>query len=1085
MSFMTIVESEAKMQAASILSQSVSLCLERKYLEKIAEEPTSFALKCIPSTSAKPVTWISVNQVGKPLNDAIENSFTTIQKILFSCHLPKEMQLLFLVTGGLHGCKLYIGIRNIGEAEGKKSFVKNFNEFIKGSWLGLQTKILDSNNSDLEFLRENISNENLENVCALTGIPSIENGNKSLYPATIDRLISGMTKCKRWAYFVTADPIDTYDTENMLYQCRDINGKVESLKSFNISVGETSGTNESFTKTHTTGTSTSHSESETNTETNTIGESVSKKDFMSLAGITSIVGGGALTAAGLLFPPSLPLVLAGNFVTSLASSIVPTKTKSRSFSESKSHGVTDTETHSESDSDSHAVGTTESNSKTISQNVVNKHIEAIAEHLSQDSKRLMDGKANGLWKVGAYLLAEKSSDLKGAALQLRSILSGQNSVYESIRIHNITSLLDKTSEDGKSFRAISLGNFQSPKISVYASESEPFHHPLGTHYDELKSVLTTKELSYLVNFPLRSVPGIPVLECAEFGRTVSSYDVVEKSVPIRMGNIFNMHCEENMPVELDENHFSSHTFITGSTGSGKSNAIYHILNSLKKNGKHFLVVEPAKGEYKYVLGQNENDELHCDVHVYGTNPDLSLLLRINPFSFPHGNTDASKNIHILEHLDRLVEIFNVCWPMYAAMPAVLKEAIEKSYEDCGWNLVDSTNEYGENCYPNFTDIVRNIRDIIDRSDYDAENKGAYKGSLITRLKSLTNGINGLIFTDDEIDAKDLFDENVIVDLSRVGSVETKSLIMGLLVLKLQEYRMTSSCMNAPLKHVTVLEEAHNLLKHTSTNQSQDSGNLLGKSVEMLANSIAEMRTYGEGFIIADQAPALLDMSVIRNTNTKIILRLPDQGDRELVGLAANLNKDQITELAKLPCGVAAIYQNEWVEPVLCKISKFESVECYAKKDKKNYFDKVSYGKMKIRIATAAMTKQIYKKFDLTEDLKKINISSRSRTAVLEFLKSDRNAPDFYEMAPVMAELFSFTYSHMKLSFGACKNDYSTWIKNIVGFLKKDICSIEMDFQLRRDVIQSLIMQLIIFEKDDIELYSNIIDGLDADWGLNA
>ena len=132
----------------------------------------------------------------------------------------------------------------------------------------------------------------------------------------------------------------------------------------------------------------------------------------------------------------------------------------------------------------------------------------------------------------------------------------------------------------------------------------------------------------------------------------------------------------------------------------------------------------------------------------------------------------------------------------------------------------------------------------------------------------------------EIPGEEMFDESVIVDLSRVGSAETKSLIMGLLVLKLQEHRMTKGDMNAKLRHVTVLEEAHNLLKRTSTEQSQDSGNLLGKSVEMLSNSIAEMRTYGEGFVIADQAPGLLDMAAIRNTNTKIVLRTPEGNDRD-------------------------------------------------------------------------------------------------------------------------------------------------------------------------------------------------------------
>lgn len=98
-------------------------------------------------------------------------------------------------------------------------------------------------------------------------------------------------------------------------------------------------------------------------------------------------------------------------------------------------------------------------------------------------------------------------------------------------------------------------------------------------------------------------------------------------------------------------------------------------------------------------------------------------------------------------------------------------------------------------------------------------------------------------------------------------------------------------MNVPLSHVTVLEEAHNLLKRTSTEQSAEGANLIGKSVEMLTNAIAEMRTYGEGFVIADQSPGMLDMAVIRNTNTKIIMRLPEYSDRELVGRAIDMKKN--------------------------------------------------------------------------------------------------------------------------------------------------------------------------------------------------
>ncbi|MEG2699228.1 MAG: DUF87 domain-containing protein, partial [Ruthenibacterium sp.] len=361
-----------------------------------------------------------------------------------------------------------------------------------------------------------------------------------------------------------------------------------------------------------------------------------------------------------------------------------------------------------------------------------------------------------------------------------------------------------------------------------------------------------------------------------------------------------------------------HTFITGSTGAGKSTTIYSMLDKLMETNVNasnekikFMVIEPAKGEYKDRFGSYPN------VAVYGTNFKKTPLLKINPFSFPD-------DIHVLEHIDRLIEIFNVCWPMYAAMPAVLKDAIERSYVVAGWRLDASAckyaDTYGHKVYPTFADVLHQINAVMDESQYSSDSKGDYKGALCTRLKSLTNGLYGQMFAGEELPAEKLFDENVIVDLSRTGSSETKALIMGLLVMKMQEYRIANANGgNSPLKHVTVLEEAHNLLKRTSAEQNSDAPNLAGKSVELLANSIAEMRTYGEGFIIADQAPGLMDLSVIRNTNTKIILRLPDLADRELVGRAGSLNDAQILELSRLKTFVAAVYQNDWLEPVLCNI----------------------------------------------------------------------------------------------------------------------------------------------------------------------
>lgn len=622
----------------------------------------------------------------------------------------------------------------------------------------------------------------------------------------------------------------------------------------------------------------------------------------------------------------------------------------------------------------------------ITQNFANFEIIHALEVLKEQMKRYETGTALGMWDFAAYVLSDDFNVANNVAHAYLALTQGDESYMSDCAVNLWRNDTDADKDKAKEICKYLL-DLRHPQFGL---------NPKITDRDKTflvypsavtaTATLSGKELAYSLNFPRKSIAGLPVFECAEFGRNVSTFEKEdnESSSQIELGKIVHMHSVEAVKVNLSLNSLSSHTFISGSTGSGKSNTIYHILDSAREKGIHFLVIEPAKGEYKNVFGKDEN------VKVYGTNPMLTPLLRVNPFSFPN-------KIHILEHLDRLVEIFNVCWPMYAAMPAVLKSAVEKSYVDCGWDLMTSKNKYDDRLFPDFKDVARNIKTIIDSSEYDNENKGAYKGSLLTRLQSLTTGINGLIFSSDELSEYELFENNVIVDLSRVGASETKSLIMGMLVLKLQEFRMSRDIpMNANMRHITVLEEAHNLLRRTSIEQPTESSNILGKSVELIANAIAEMRTYGEGFIISDQAPGLMDMSVIRNTNTKIIMRLPDQGDRELVGKAANLNEDQITELAKLPRGVAAVYQNEWVQPVLCKVKKYDGdFSGYSFDDKTNTELIKRNDELSDSLLKCIMDKELFQlgdKEDLRE-LKSLVIRSRLDSLVkvdfLEYIEAEK------------------------------------------------------------------------------------------------
>ena len=694
----------------------------------------------------------------------------------------------------------------------------------------------------------------------------------------------------------------------------------------------------------------------------------------------------------------------------------------------------------------------------ITQTYTNYSIKHALELLEKQMARCEQGTALGLWDFAAYVLSEDVATASNVAHTYLALTQGEESFMSQASVNVWRGDLsdDQSAETIcdylKDLRHPIFG--LNPGIVEAAANVLPYPATVTA-----TTALTGKELARSLSFPRKAIAGLPVFECASFGRNVSTFDEREATDGIKLGSTFHMHRAEPMQVPLDKDSLAAHVFITGSTGAGKSNAVYRILGELEKKDVGFLVVEPAKGEYKDVFGTHE------DVRVYGTNPDYAPLLKLDPFSFPKG-------MHVLEHLDRLVEIFNVCWPMYAAMPAVLKNAIERSYEDCGWELATSRNLYGEGLYPTFADVARNVRVIIDSSEYDAENKGAYKGSLLTRLSSLSSGINGMVFSSKEISPCDLFDGKTIVDLSRVGSSETKSLLMGILVLKLQEHRMAQDIQhNAGLRHVTVLEEAHNLLKRTSTEQPVEGGNLLGKSVEMLSNAIAEMRTYGEGFIIVDQAPGLLDASVIRNTNTKIVLRLPDAGDRELVGGAEALTESQVTELARLPRGVAAVFQNDWIEAVLCKVDRFDApAEGYRyhpapEKDQHRSSQAITVI-AKILLSCEKVTDP--KRLAMIDVmLCELGLSASARVSVTRMLRNPTDEPRMANLGSIIGELFPDIRRQVAIAHRNSPFEPKDWTAAAMNAFMHEVGE-SVDTQLRRDIIQAVITDYLVNELNDMQ-----------------
>lgn len=834
---------------------------------------------------------------------------------------------IFLILDGHEShTDFYIGIQSNDDVRESKYVADTFVCSLKGQFPGISLtecskKPLEENAlSQAQLLLNRMNDASCISSCSC--IPAYKDADGTYTNQTfvqgIEKLALAM-KGKRYTAVILASNVAGEALSSVRMGYEQLYTQMSTVATQQIAYSTTESLANAFSRSsgYSDGVTDSHSEGKSHADS--VNEGISKKSGWAKAGsiiggALAAVGGVALMATGIGAPAGLALAavgVGGGLAAAGGAANQKTSVTGRvdTTSVNDNHSISHNETFQETNGKTATVGS----SKNFTITAHNKHVEEILKRIDAQLERLSIAEGTGVWASSAYFISydDRAAAETGAAIY-RSIMQGEKSGVETSAVNSWFVTESDENVDDKKVKLLtnSLTNFIHPTF-IFENSNLGQRIPVSS-----SSLISTSELAMQIGLPRKSVPGFPVLEHISLGKEVVRHkdeDDEENKVSqknLSLGCIYDQGVtQSNNNVKLDAQSLTKHVFITGSTGCGKSETVYKLIGEAKNAGASFLIIEPAKGEYKTVFG---------NVNVFGTNPKNTHLLRINPFRFP-------KEIHVLEHIDKLTEIFNVCWPMYAAMPAVLKKAMLKAYENSGWDLFNSENIYSENqdLFPSFSDLLLELERAIESSAYSEEVKGNYVGSLVTRIESLTNGINGEIFSVKELSDKTLFDENTIIDLSRVGSQETKALIMGIIIMRLSEYRMAcAKGVNSELKHITVLEEAHNILKKTSTEQSMEGSNVMGKSVEMITNAIAEMRTYGEGFIIVDQSPTSVDPAAIKNTNTKIIMRLPDGDDRMIAGKAAGLKDSQIDEIAKLATGVAVTYQNDWEEPVLCKRMRF-------------------------------------------------------------------------------------------------------------------------------------------------------------------
>ena len=828
-----------------------------------------------------------------PRKEALENVLSALRL--------EGVSFLYLIVGDKEGVHFYFGvvkdlnknidleleIDDIGEDILKSSISGNF----RGSKIG-KVNSLEKRKIKNKF-------DQMKYFGVVEGVPGINEDNENFQG--VDRLVDVMLG-DEFHVAIIASPLnqsEIIDIEKNLYKAySSIYPLSKEVVQESKSEGVSTSSNLTTSKSETKGGSTSTSKT----------EGISTNESKSTSTNTSkTLGNNKGTSQG---------------TTSGGSSSSTNKGSSQGSNESRTNGSSDSQTKGSSTSKSHTIGggtnesVSESNSKSEGESKnVGTSVSNTTEYLNREAQawlkyldeviipRLDYGKSKGIFMTTTFIATNNKASLIKLGNTMKSLYSGKEGNKVPLDLHSL-----------RNENYLNLyKDFQIPTWEINNNKSdEIIPRTILSQYMTNKQLrfgnwLSTNELSLIAGLPQKEVVGLSLKEEIEFGLNFK-YKIKEEN-KINLGKLVQSGNELNININIDKDNLNKHTFIAGVTGSGKTTTCQKILMDSQLP---FMVIEPAKTEYR-VLTKNYDDIL-----IFTLGKDNLAPFRLNPFEFYEHENISSR-------VDMIKACLEASFDMEAAIPQIIETSIYECYQDYGWNIATNKNYKYENpfangvyAFPTLSDLILKIEDIVIRQGFDDRLKNDYIGSIKARLQGLTIGSKGLMLnTKRSINFKELVNKKVILELEEIKNGNEKSLIMGFVLINLNEAIKANYMKNTEFKHITLVEEAHRLLSR------YEHGDSLNKKqgVEVFTDMLAEVRKYGESLIIVDQIPNKLTPEILKNTNTKIVHKIFAQDDKEAIGNTMALSKDQKEFLSSLEVGRAVVFTQGWDKSIQVQIEQ--------------------------------------------------------------------------------------------------------------------------------------------------------------------
>lgn len=825
-----------------------------------------------------------------PKKEALENVLSSLKM--------EGLNFIFLIIGKKEKVDFYYGIsKNLSYSKSLDFAIKDIGDnilkpSIQGNFRGSKTKSLnaDERNDIIETISK------MSEVGVIEGVPGA-NKDDEKYQG-IDRLINVMYG-DSYCFMIVANPLNidaVLEIQNNLYEFYDMKSSF-SKKSIQTGSGTNTGTSESTTAGTSTTEGTSGSTTTTDGTSNSHTHTKGSNDGWSEGGSKSDTKDGQ---------SSHPSTVGTSNSKSGGTNKSDADTDGESHSKAETIGTSNSSTKNDSTTNTTSSGTSTSETTTVEYS--NRNFQDFIKFMDDIVfPRLDYGKGKGIFLTSMCVFAEEKTSLQKIKNTVTALYSGETG-------NKIPLLSFDISENAKSaFRSFQLpmGKYKdNENYEIYLTHFAMHHIVNKTKNTYLGNWITTNELGMIAGLPQKEVVGLSLNEEVEFGLNYHKPEIsdnrIELGCLIQNGNEL-----KESPIYLDKADLDKHIFVSGVTGSGKTTTCQKIL---KKADMPFLVIEPAKTEYRVMYRKDK------DIKIFTLGDNQTAPITMNPLIFYPKESITSR-------VDMLCACIESAFDMEAAIPQIIEQALYKSYEEKGWDIYTNQNRIHsfEECFngsgkafPTISDLIKNCEIVVNEQGFDDRLKNDYIGSIKARLLGLTSGGKGfLLNTNSSVDFMDLLNHKVVFELENIKSSAEKSLIMGFILINLSEAIREKYQLDGKFQHITLVEEAHRLLSKYQAGENPAKK----QSVEMFSDMLAEIRKYGESLIIADQIPNKMTPDILKNTNTKIIHRIFAADDKEAIGNTVMLKDEQKDFLSNLPTGRAIYFTTGTDKAVQIKIDR--------------------------------------------------------------------------------------------------------------------------------------------------------------------